>query len=351
MKTNFFNDQDEFLSHIDDIDKKTRPWEELPVGDLKIEGSTGGMLWHAKDGSVFYLRDVSLRSLRQRLHSETELITLVSAMSLHGQASAAEFSKKFEDYYNWLVDKVLSTAGYDKEKVKISVVDGEVNAFLSSEYCEFLNSKYIYEKSFEKLIEITDTTEFDFKGWWDYSASCAEYTTPEIFKIKGKEYHKVIRIRTSDAGYSSIGVGCLLTDGTNVIPMMNDINIPHRASKKKSSSEIRKEFQESFNEALEQMDKVFNESFAKASDLAKIKLTHPKDCATKLAKTFGLPKKESLDAIALMKGDSAWNVYCTLASTIKDEFDIAKRIKQCGNVTKILGISRWDKYDAPFVWK
>lgn len=345
METKFYNDQDAFLAQIDEIATKTLPWEKHLTVELPIEGSTSGMIYHAADGSAYLFRDCALRSLRQRLHSEAELVTYVSNKAL----VEADASKKFEDYIAWALE-VLRCQGC-KEETKISVVDGKVNAFLSTEYCEVLDSKYVHDTAFEKIINFTGETNFNFRGWWDYAINVAEYTTSNKVEIDGKEYQKSIRVRTSDAGYSSIALGSDLRMGNKIIPMMSDIAIPHRASKKKDLTLCRKEFEENFDEALTQTEKVFTNSIAQANELVKIKLAHPQGAARKIAKTMGLPKQAALEAIEGFTGDTAWGLYLVLCDCIKNDDDTQKRIKTIGNVAKILGIKNWSKYDQEFEWK
>lgn len=351
METKFFNDQDDFLDHIDDIATKTLPWEQQPTTELKLEGTVNGMIFHSNDGHVYALRDCCLRSLRQRLCSEADLVTKTSNESIDANGNVAEATQMFADYVSW-AKKVLKHYGH-KENTKVSVVDGKVNAFLSTEYVEALDTKYVHDQAFKQICETTGSTDFGFKGWWNYAMSMAEYTTNKQLTLGGNAYKTVIRVRTSDAGYSSIGLGTGLVRNGKFIPLMSDIDIPHRGSKNATVMEHRVKFENDFSEALNEMDKVVNQATVKIQDLINIKITHLEGCALSLAKAIGLPKPEVKKAVAQSSiiGDSAWYVYLKLCEIFDDSWDAEKRIKQSGNLAKILGIKDWKKYDIEFSWK
>lgn len=349
METKFFDDQDNFLDHISDIASKTLPWEQQPTTQLKLEATSNGVIFHSADGHIYALRDCSLRSLRQRLCSEADLVTKVSNEAL--DANNPEAAKLFVSYVDW-AKQVLSLHGH-KENTKVSVVDGKVNAFLSTEYVEALDTKYIHDEAFKQICETTNETDFGFKGWWNYAISMAEYKTSKEIQLNSCFYKTVIRVRTSDAGYSSIGIGTGLTRNGVFVPLMSDIDIPHRGSKSSTVAEHRVKFEENFAEALNQMDKVVNQSIATIKSLITVKIANPRGCALSVAKAIGLPKpnvKKVIDQSPI-GGDTAWDVYLKLCEIFDDSWDAEKRIKQSGNLAKILGITNWKKYDVVFEWR
>ena len=172
----FYSNQDEFLEKIDDVSRKSE-WENIPLSSMpeKVEGSTEGVLFHHGATPVF-LRECALRSLRQRLKSETDLVTQVCNGAIHGTPTAADDSLRLENYIKWATE-VLKARGEGDSTVKVGISEGGVNAFLSEEYVEYLDSSFVHNHAFETLMQSTGETDFVFNGWWDHAASIAEYQT------------------------------------------------------------------------------------------------------------------------------------------------------------------------------
>lgn len=344
----FFTNQDEFLAHIEKIESVTDPWFKTPIVELskiiRLSDDNKSLEIDTPTGK-HKLRDVSLRSLRQRLGIEFPMGTFVLSSSKESETYAGLSMK----LVSWACDALEAKGLKNTDIAKISVVDGEANAFLSKEYVEYVNSRYVHNSAFEKIMSATGETNFGFKGWFDYTMSNAEYETSKVSKVNGKDYNTVIRVRTSDSGYSSIAIGVLLKCAGKYLPMMTDIEIPHRSGKTKSEEEVKKKFIFNLDEALTQADKVINEAIPKAEALTKIELKYPKDAAMHIAKDVGLPKAETLKAVEAISGNTAWDIYTGLCEIIQDDWTIEKRIKQTGNLTKMLGIN-WNKYDSAFKW-
>lgn len=344
MIERYFNDQDAFLNHIEEMEKVTDPWYEQKIVDLSnaITLSTNQIVITTPTGT-YPLRETSLRSLRQRLGIEFPNGTFV----LNNSSANTVCAPLAKEIIDWAC-KVLKTKDC-KDIVKISIVDGKANAFLSKEYVEYINSRYVHNEAFDKIMATTGETEFKFKGWCGYEMSNAEYETSKTKEINGVKYNTVIRVRTSDSGYSCIGIGVLLKHGGKYLPMMSDIDIPHRAGKTKDKAEVKKQFVQNLDTALCQTESVIKEAIAKAEALAIIVLKHPQDAARHIAKDIGLPKVETLKVIENITGNTAWDVYSGLCEILDDSWNIEKRIKTTGNLAKILNVN-WTRYDAPFEW-
>lgn len=98
-----------------------------------------------------------------------------------------------------------------------------------------------------------------------------------------------IRFTTSDTGLASAKVSAMLMGTAHPIHIGGCIAVDHRHQKKVSD----------FGEALDQLFAQFCDSVAKLQSLLEIQLDYPQNAMTRICKKLSLPKKESLEAIAM----------------------------------------------------
>jgi len=98
-----------------------------------------------------------------------------------------------------------------------------------------------------------------------------------------------IRFMTSDTGLASAKVSAMLMGTAHPIHIGSCVAVDHRHQKKVSD----------FGEALDQLFAQFCDSVAKLQGLLEIQLEYPQNAMTRICKKLSLPKKESLEAIAM----------------------------------------------------
>ena len=98
-----------------------------------------------------------------------------------------------------------------------------------------------------------------------------------------------IRFLTSDTGLASAKVSAMLMGTQHPIHIGSCIAVDHRHQKKVSD----------FGDALDQLFAQFCDSVAKLQSLLSIELEYPGNAMTRICKKLSLPKKESLEAIAM----------------------------------------------------
>lgn len=354
LETKSYNNQDQFLDEIDRVSGLTLPWEKTPIFDVNFAVNKSGdeKVFVTKSGS-FPIRECAFRSLRQRLRSEG------STLFNHVCGSNDPLDNKlFVEYTEW-AKNAMKRMLVPNNDVKISIVDGKANAFMSDEYVECLNTAYVHNEAFQKIIETSGQEEFAFSGWFSYALSQARYETNVEKEVSGKKYGKCFSVRTSDAGYSSIAISIDLAAKGFILPMMSDITIQHRSRKKADDLEIKADFKAAFAEALNKAEKVFGENVKKAEEMAKYTTKMPKDFILNLGKELGIPTKDVSNKVKYHLSSAStstinlFDVFEMLSFTVDDMTNIEQRIKYKGNVTKMLGID-WSnpkniaKYEKPF---
>ena len=98
-----------------------------------------------------------------------------------------------------------------------------------------------------------------------------------------------IRFLTSDTGLASAKVSAMLMGTQHPIHIGGCVAVDHRHQKKVAD----------FGDALDQLFAQFCDSVAKLQSLLEIQLEYPANAMTRICKKLSLPKKESLEAIAM----------------------------------------------------
>ena len=147
---------------------------------------------------------------------------------------------------------------------------------------------------------------FQFEGGYsDHSYTCGSWTFPsqkeDLLGAYAKAlafYGKIsiasrlvpgIRFMTSDTGLSSAKVSAMLMGTQHPIHLGGCIAVDHRHKKKVTD----------FESELDQLFAQFCDSVAKLQSLLEIQLEYPANAMTRVCKKLSLPKKESLEAIAM----------------------------------------------------
>ena len=149
---------------------------------------------------------------------------------------------------------------------------------------------------------------FQFEGGYsDHAFTCGSWTFPgqkeDLLGAYAKAltfYGKVsiasrlvpgIRFMTSDTGLSSAKVSAMLMGTQHPIHIGGCIAVDHRHQKKVTDFEV----------ALDQLFAQFCDSVAKLQSLLEIQLEYPANAMTRICKKLSLPKKESMEAIAMFE--------------------------------------------------
>ena len=98
-----------------------------------------------------------------------------------------------------------------------------------------------------------------------------------------------IRFMTSDTGLSSAKVSAMLMGTQHPIHIGGCVAVDHRHQKKVTD----------FEDAMDQLFAQFCDSVAKLQSLLEIQLEYPINAMTRICKKLSLPKKESVEAIAM----------------------------------------------------
>ena len=147
---------------------------------------------------------------------------------------------------------------------------------------------------------------FNFEGGYrDHSFTSGSWTFPaqkedllgtytKTLEAHGKKAMAArlvpgIRFMTSDTGLASAKVSALLMGTSHPIHIGGCVAVDHRHQKKVTD----------FETALDQLFAQFCDSVAKLQGLLEVQLEYPINAMTRICKKLSLPKKESLEAIAM----------------------------------------------------
>lgn len=100
-----------------------------------------------------------------------------------------------------------------------------------------------------------------------------------------------IRFLTSDTGVASAKVSAMLMGSQHPIHIGSCISVDHRLQRKV----------EDFDKELDQLFAQFCDSVSRLQTLLEIELQYPVNAMTRICKKFSLPKKETLEAIAMFE--------------------------------------------------
>jgi len=144
-------------------------------------------------------------------------------------------------------------------------------------------------------------------GYSDHAISSASWSMPEQRKELFENYERMLAVRgksslisklvpgiqftSSDTGIASAKVSALLIGDQYSIQIGSMLAVEHRWQKKV----------EDFDKELDQLFAQFTDSLSNLEKLEKIQLEYPVNTMTRICKKLVLPKKESLQAIAMFE--------------------------------------------------
>lgn len=198
------------------------------------------------------------------------------------------------------------------------------------------------------------------RGYCDHALATAEWIMPDqkddllgcyakTLTIHGKsnlakKLTPAIRFVTSDTGISSAKVSALLTGVSSPIHIGGCISIEHRNRATLSD----------FDHALDQLFAQFGDRVEKLQKLLEIQLDYPVNAMTRICKHLKLPKKASVEAIAMFEaahGDSpatAHDIFFALQEIpfiLRSQHMSESRLLVIEeNLARALSL-RWDDYD------
>lgn len=334
-----FRDNQKFLEHLRDIESNTI-WRNIPLNELFVEHGTtshdeadydtcvrGTNLFACRQGELFTtgIRECAIRSLYDRLGLGGKILERLDAPAL-------------EELFTFAIKHS------SEDELQVPVVDGKINAFLSSQY-KALPAEKVFSELLEYLRKSFNQEEFKFNGYWTYFAQTGEFELPDKRMINGQEFDVVLVCKTSDAGYSGVNFSVYIKSGNLKLPIMSDIALMHKGDLN----------EDKLKEALNQLEKVIDNGVKKLNDLLKVYIENPKGCMKRIAKEVNLPKRDTLEYIENYEDrgiTTAFDCYTTLARLLDDDnltWSAKERLQ--GNLYRALGLS-WQKFDLPgdFAW-
>lgn len=330
-----FDNQSEFIAHLEEVKKNTK-WETKKLSDLSlVEDVEGIALKFGK--SVYPLGEWTLNPLRCRIGLD------------NADIAVACFTKAYnnEEKYPSLAIKLFKDAISIKKElnpdveVKMPIVTHNsggtsvdvIHSFLTPSYAEYIDSGVVYNTLLDMLADKLGILDFNFRGIYDEQLNMGEFTTIEdVGKIPA---NTTFRIKTSDTGDSSIGIAYgIKTIGVSgrlsYVPMMSDINIPHRINPRAGEEFNTNAFIEKFREKVGELDSVIYHTTATIDGLKKRKIRYPKNAFVALAKEVGLPKSSTLkwadkfDSTKAKYIDNGFDLYVELCSVVDETATIEK---------------------------
>ena len=250
---------------------------------------------------------------------------------------------------------------YPKSSTLLLIRNEKISAVHSGDESDYsvLEITELMEKLKEKLDERFPGNVF-CGGYSDHAITCAEWSMPnqrdkllgayeKMLEAKGKKALVTkltpgIRFSTSDTARASAKVSAILTGEQYPIYIGKMLAVKHRWQ-----SNI-----EDFEEVLDQLFAQFSDTLAKLQKLEDIELQYPVNAMTRVCKKLSLPKKASLDAIAMFEMSygggtaTAHDIYMAMQEIpflLKSEgYSDAKLIPLGENMARALVLD-WSKYD------
>lgn len=341
-----FRNLDDFQNRLNEVEEATE-WKNVSINNLDVCSVAIPVTEEEVDttinGSGLFLNDFE-NGLRTGIRT-CALRTLYTNLGLGGELMKKLDHDDMEEYVGFGIAK--NRKHRPKLTFKVPVVEGKINAFLSSGYAN-LPAPIVFEEALKHFREKTMEDEFKFNGYWSYAQCAGEYFLPIKKEVAGEEYNVVLVVKTSDAGYSSINLSAYLTDekGRKQLPIMSDISSIHKGN---SATITRLE------EMFDMADGAVDDGVKKINKLLHINITNPINTMKRVAKEVGLPKKDTLFVIEGFEDTgvvTALDCYFALAQILEDESaTFSAKERNQGNIYKLLGIN-WERFDLPgeFAW-
>lgn len=250
---------------------------------------------------------------------------------------------------------------YTKPLALVLIRDEKISATHSGDESDYsiLEIPELLEAITQKLKKRFPDNKFE-GGYSDHSITSASWSLPaqreelldnyeKLLEAKGKKalVSKLmpgIRFTTSDTALASAKVAALLTGDQYPIYIGGMLAIEHRHRKKITD----------FEEALDQLFAQFGDSISKLAKLETIELEYPINAMTRVCKALSLPKKESVNAIAMFEmsygggSATAHDVFMALQEIpflLKSQGCPEAKLLTLGeNMARALALD-WNKYD------
>lgn len=230
-----------------------------------------------------------------------------------------------------------------EDTLQVPIVEGKVNAFLSSKY-QKLPALNVFEEVISFLQEHFDQEEFGFNGRWTYYESTGEFELPLEQEVNGETYTTYLVCQTSDAGYSSVNFRAHLRQGRKNLPIMSDISMAHKGNLDEAK----------LQQSLKMLDGAIDKGVKKLNHLLLVPINNPKACMKRVAKHVGLPKKETLELIEQFNPNyavTAFDCFECLAKLLEQPNKYTIKERLTGDIYKALNLN-WESYDlaGDYAW-
>lgn len=345
-----FTNSDLFASRLQEVEANTkwiqRTLTEISVDEKRLNDDEeseaqkhtrveGTRLMLCPRGIVFSnddyipLRACSIQSLYQRVGLGGDVLKRIDAKGVH------QFTELALLYAPKNADDII---------VKMPVVEGKINAFLSENYVDSLPTAMVFEEFKNRLESISNSSNLEFKGSWSYPVTTGWYKLPELRNVNGSDFNVVVGLTTSDAGYSGINFNAYLTNqDVTCLPLMSTLSIEHRGK----TNYVK------FEEELSMLTTVIDNGINHLTDMMTLQIKNPINTMKRAAKKCGLPKRDVLEKLDQLHHvpTNAFDCYLTLSRILSKDEDGNVNERVQGDVTKLLGID-WNKLDLPgdFAW-
>ena len=306
----FYTELEPFMYRLEEVQRNTS-WKFIPAKELSI-GSSESFSWVLDDQEP--IRNHALSSLYQRLGLGGKIMDRLSNDALH-------------EIVNFGIEHA------PKSTLRIPIVEGKVNAFLSNQY-----SSLPAIKVFEEVVKfLNEKAEgFTFNGVWSYIAATGEFHLPLEKMVDGVPYSTVLVAKTSDAGFSSVNFSAYLDNGSYKLPIMSDLSLIHKGID-----------EEKLIKLIKMLDGAIDTGVKKLNRLLLVNIYNPKATMKRVAKKVNLPKKDTLQLIEEYEPtvvNTAFDLYMQLSKLLNNTHGWSQKEKLQGDLYKLLGID-WGSYD------
>lgn len=238
------------------------------------------------DGQIYPVRSTAYKTLLDRAKIGGTALPKLSRKELAGVLNACLAVHNNEALLLIREEKVSAAHSGDEKDYSVLPMD-ELLATLESKM-ETRFPGYHFESGYR---------DHSFtSGSWTFPAQKEDLlgTYTKTLEAHGKKAMAArlvpgIRFMTSDTGLASAKVSALLMGTAHPIHIGGCVAVDHRHQKKVSD----------FGDALDQLFAQFCDSVAKLQALLEVQLEYPINAMTRICKKLSLPKKESLEAIAM----------------------------------------------------
>ena len=327
-----YRSMDDFFYRLQEVEDKTQ-WVNIPLADLfvgetdqqitnaDIDTKLFGTKWWAgrnTDSTFIPIRDCALHSLYDRIGLGGAILNRLSRESM-------------EELVRFGIEHPT------QDVLQLPVVEGKINAFLSSKY-----TRLPAVKVFEELIGFLQNTfnqeNFKFNGRWTYFETTGVFELPLEKEVNGKTYTTVLVCQTSDAGFSSVNFRAYLKDGETSLPIMSDMSLMHKGMLDENRM----------------LEGAIDKGVKKLNHLLTIEINNPKGTMKRVAKACNLPKKDTLELIEKFNPPhycTAFDLFDQLSKLLQNNYEWSVKERVSGDVYKMLNIN-WEHYDlaGDYAW-